>query len=28
MLNQYNEDELERWILLYILWERIWWSSR
>jgi len=24
MLNQYNEDALGRWILLYILWERIW----
>jgi len=28
MLNQYNEDALGRWILLYILWKRIWWSAR
>jgi len=27
MLNQYNEDALGRWILLYILWVRIWWST-
>jgi len=27
MLNQYNENALERWILLYILWKRIWWSA-
>jgi len=24
MLYQYNEDALERWILLYILWKRFW----
>jgi len=24
MLYQYNEDALERWILLYVLWKRFW----
>jgi len=28
MLNQYNEDALERWISLNILWKRIWWWAR
>jgi len=28
MMNQYNEDELGRWILLYIMWKRVWWSAR
>jgi len=28
MFNQYNEDALGRWILLYILWIRVWWSAR
>jgi len=27
MLNQYDEDALERWISLYILRKRIWWSA-
>jgi len=28
MLNQYNEDAMGRVILLYILWNRVWWSAR